>query len=131
MTNILSKIQEEVKRVNTLKYNVYKISYLVNNKEYFYIGRTKNINKRIEKHFYLLKNNKHYNNDMQLLFNCCINSLRVEVIFTTDDFRKCKIVEKEMSCNINCINISGLSNFYRKLANDNLENMRREVISKI
>lgn len=131
MTNILSKIQEEVKRVNTSKYNVYKISYLVNNKEYFYIGRTKNINKRIEKHFYLLKNNKHYNNDMQLLFNCCINSLRVEVIFTTDDFRKCKIVEKEMSCNINCINISGLSNFYRKLANDNLENMRREVISKI
>lgn len=131
MTDILSKIQEELKRVDTLNFSVYKISYLVNNREYFYIGRTKNFIKRIKKHFYLLKNNKHYNNDMQLLFNCCLDTLKIDVVFTTNDFRKCKIVEKEMSCNINCINISGLSNFYRKLTNDNLENMRREVISKL
>lgn len=115
--------------VEIKKYSVYKISFIVNGNTYFYIGRTKDIKTRLRKHLYLLTNNKHYNNDMQLLFNIVGNTININIEFTTDNFRQCKIVEKELSCNINCINISGLSQFYINLSNCNLQKMREEILS--
>lgn len=129
MIDIISKLQEDIKGVNILKFTVYKISFLVNNKQYFYIGRTKDINTRIKKHLYLLTNGKHYNKDMQLLYNSVGNTINVDIEFTTNNFKQSKIVEKELSCNINCINISGLSQFYINLSNCNLQKMREEILS--
>ena len=129
MIDIISKLQEDIKGVNILKFTVYKISFLVNNKQYFYIGRTKDINTRIKKHLYLLTNGKHYNKDMQLLYNSVGNTINVDIEFTTNNFKQSKIVEKELSCNVNCINISGLSQFYINLSNCNLQKMREEILS--
>ncbi len=129
MIDIISKLQEDIKGVNILKFTVYKISFLVNNKQYFYIGRTKDINTRIKKHLYLLTNGKHYNKDMQLLYNSVGNTINIDIEFTTNNFKQSKIVEKELSCNVNCINISGLSQFYINLSNCNLQKMREEILS--
>lgn len=129
MIDIISKLQEDIKGVDILKFTVYKISFLVNNKQYFYIGRTKDINTRIKKHLYLLTNGKHYNKDMQLLYNSVGNTINVDIEFTTNNFKQSKIVEKELSCNVNCINISGLSQFYINLSNCNLQKMREEILS--
>lgn len=129
MIDIISKLQEDIKEVNILKFTVYKISFLVNNKQYFYIGRTKDINTRIKKHLYLLTNGKHYNKDMQLLYNSVGNTINIDIEFTTNNFKQSKIVEKELSCNVNCINISGLSQFYINLSNCNLQKMREEILS--
>ena len=129
MIDIISKLQEDIKGVNILKFTVYKISFLVNNKQYFYIGRTKDINTRIKKHLYLSTNGKHYNKDMQLLYNSVGNTINVDIEFTTNNFKQSKIVEKELSCNVNCINISGLSQFYINLSNCNLQKMREEILS--
>ena len=46
---------------------IYKIINLVNNK--IYIGSSINIEKRIYKHFWLLKNNTHYNTYLQNCYN--------------------------------------------------------------